>query len=315
MKVQRQVMITPQDGPAYYWSILRPWLRVIAVAALLAASLTLAVTKFLLTHYYQAVAVIRPVSKVDQGNLMSGMLAGVAGSIGSFAALSSDEEKEADRFTSILTSYAFTMQLMKRDNLATGLIAHSLTHRLLGRPISQYGLYRKMTGLFAANFNLKTGNVNLTFLDPDRTRAEKVLGDYIDMLRGRLREHEIGSATAAIDSLQKEAGATSDAQLQANLYDSIAKQIERRSLAQVQADFSFELIDPPVAPDGIHKPKEGLDCVLAALLTAFLGALIIIASDSLSAETAQSRLSEVVATPASSAVEEEPTPHRLKRQG
>jgi hypothetical protein len=186
---------------------------------------------------------------------------------------------------------------------------------LFGWPISKYGLYRKMAALFGADFNLKTGNLNLTFLDPDHAQAERILGDYVEMLRARLREHEIESATAAIASLQNEAGATSDTQLQAALYDSIAKQIERRGLAQVQADFSFELIEPPIAADRIHKPQAGLDCVLAAFLTAFLGSLIIIACHNPAAEAGQSHLSEVLSAPSPGAVEEESTPHRLKRQG
>ncbi len=314
MKVQRQV-VTPPDGPAYYWLILRPWFRLMALAMLVAVLITLAVTKSLLTHYYRATAIIRPVSKADQGNLASGLLAGVTEGFGSLVSgLASDEEKDAEKYTSILTSYAFTMQLLKRDNLAPHLIERSLSHRLFAWPVSDYRLYQKMGKLFDADYNLKTGNLNLAFLDPDRAVAQKVLGDYVNLLRARLRQHEIDSAASAISALQKEAGATSDAQLQSALYDSIAKQIQRRGMAEVQADFSFEVIDPPIASDLIYKPKIGLDCMLAALLTCFAAMLIIIAGNNLSSQLAQPHRSEVPSAPVST-VEEESTPHRLKRQG
>ena len=56
----------------------------------------------------------------------------------------------------------------------------------------------------------------------------------------------------------------------------ITLQIQRQQLAQVQADFAFGVIDPPVAPDKPHTPKVALSSAVAAALAFFgcLGAIL-----------------------------------------
>lgn len=316
MKSHVQAVMTPDDGFAYYWSLLKPWSKIVATVTLVAMSATYVFAKSCLIPYYRATAVIRPVSKADQGSLVSGMLAGASESAALLTGLSSDEEKDAERFTSILTSYVFTTELLKRTNLAPRLVERSLTHRLFGWPISDYGLYKKTAALFDADFSLKTENIDLAFEDPNRADAQRILGIYLDMLRGRLREHEVESATAAISSLQKEVAAATDPQLQASLSDEIARQMERRDTAQVQADFSFEVIDPPIAADQIYRPRIGLDCAVVAILTSFIFALIIIAREHVSME-ARKRGSPELSSAPGPMIEAEPLPvsHRVKRQG
>jgi hypothetical protein len=282
MKVERPAASLASNKFTYNWYLLKPWVGTIAVATVVTATITFVVTKLCLTHYYQATAVIRPVSQSDQGNLASGMLAGMSSAIGSLTGLSGDEEKDAEKYISIVNSYSFAMEILKRANLSARLIARSWGHRLFGWPVSKYRLYEKMDALFDADYSIKMGNVTMTFLDPDPIVAQKVLGDYLKLLRERLRQHEIESSTAAISSLEKEAAATSDAQLQGMLYDSIAKQIQRRGMAQVQANFSFDVIDPPIASDRIYAPKVMLDSALAALLTPLLAVLILLANDRIS---------------------------------
>jgi LPS O-antigen subunit length determinant protein (WzzB/FepE family) len=259
----------------------------IILFALAAATVIFVVTEFCLIHYYQATAIIRPVSQADQGNLVSGMLSGVTSTLGALTGLSGDEEKDAEKYISIVNSYAFTMDLLKRTNLAPRLMSRSLGYSLLGLPVSDYRLYKKMAALFDADFSLKTGNITMTFLDPDPVIAKKVLADYVNLLRARLRQHEIESSSAAITAMQKAAVTTSDPLLQATLYDAVTKQIQRRGMAEVQADFSFEVIDPAVVSDKIYEPKVALNSVLALVLGAVVAMLFISLKDHVSSVLGQ----------------------------
>src|SRR5216683_2526790 len=120
----------------------------IIVPVLVAATLTFVVTEFCLTHYYQASAIIRPVSRADQGSLVSGMLAGVTSTLGSLTGLASDDDKDAEKYISIANSYQFTMTIVKRSGLTERLTNRSRGHQQLGWPVSQYSLYQKMSALF-----------------------------------------------------------------------------------------------------------------------------------------------------------------------
>src|SRR5262249_4187506 len=105
MKSPNDTRPTPAETLGYNWFLLRPWIKTIALTSLVCALVTFLVTQFLMVHYYQATAVIRPISQSEQGNLLSGMLAGVTSTLGSLTGLSSDEEKDAEKYISMVSSY------------------------------------------------------------------------------------------------------------------------------------------------------------------------------------------------------------------
>src|SRR5262249_55461793 len=100
--------------------------------------------------------------------------------------------------------------------------------------------------------------------------AERILGYYVDDLREKLRSREVQSAGAAIESMKAEARGTSDALLQAQLYELIAKQMQQLRLAQVEADFAFTVLEPPAAPDKPYSP----DVLLYSSIAGFLALII-----------------------------------------
>ncbi len=267
MKVSKQVAIARNDQVSDNWLLVLAWWKEIAVTTLVLAVLVFVVATFVMTHYYQATVVIRPVSKADQGSSMTGLLSSVTSSVGALEGLSSDEEKDAEKYMSILTSYAFTTEIIKRSGMRQRLLEHSRGYRWFGWVPSDYGLYKAMSNRFDCDYSLKTGNLTLNFLDSDSTRADIIVQEYVDLLRDKLREKEIENASDAIASLEKESSHISDPQLQAALDGIISDQLQRRAMALVEADFSFEVIDPPVSDDSPHKPTVALDCLLALLLT------------------------------------------------
>ncbi|MGH9344820.1 MAG: hypothetical protein ACRD19_13805 [Terriglobia bacterium] len=130
------------------------------------------------------------------------------------------------------------------------------------QPPPQYALYKILKARFDCDYDRLTGNITLHLLDPNRQESEKILGFYVDALRNKLRQQELKSSGAAISSLEAQARATSDVLLQSQLYELLAHQVQRDKLAQVEADFAFKVIDPPISADKPYTPNAILDSIL-----------------------------------------------------
>ena len=114
-----------------YYATLRPRLREIGVATALAMVLTFVTTSLLMTHWYQAQAVLRPASQEPQssvtlGGLLGNIAAGPGGAAG--GALNSlfggSGASDANEFIATVTSVDFTRELIRSNNLAPMLLRH-----------------------------------------------------------------------------------------------------------------------------------------------------------------------------------------------
>jgi hypothetical protein len=135
---------------------------------------------------------------------------------------------------------------------------------------------------FDAACSYRTDLITLSLRDRSREHAAKVLGYYIDDLRAQLREREIKSTTLAINAIEAQVSKIADALLLNRLYELIAEQLKRNRLAQVQADYSFVVIDPPSAPDWRpYRPLMLMDCLLVGLVTPLAIALLMFVIDAI----------------------------------
>jgi hypothetical protein len=224
--------------------------------------------KFFAVKFYRAQAVIAPISSEpsfgsasDSGDLMDNL--GVGGGIMSLFNLAGggDTSVIAERYLSIMNSYAFTTDLMKRYQLERKIIGVQSKN---APTISRWTMHRELVSRFASEYDYKSGNLMLYFLDTNRDDAVRILGYYLDSLRDKLRNEEVQSAAVAAASLQEEIRKTSDALLQTQLYELMARQVQREKLAQVQADFAFKVIEPPVVPDNYYAPSARKNATFAA---------------------------------------------------
>jgi LPS O-antigen subunit length determinant protein (WzzB/FepE family) len=244
---------------------------IIASMVLAAMVLTALATSLLLHKSYRAIAILRPIPKAATASRIAGIfgIGGVgmnplAGLMGGAGGPGSDEAQE---YMTILQSFAFNTTLIERHHLDARLF-HSTSLPFLS--IFEYNdprwrAYKRMQKLFSCEYSIKTGNVTLYFKGRTPADAESILGYYVDDLREKLRYREVQSAKAAIDSMKAEARVTSDALLQSQLYELIAKQTQQLKLAQVEADFAFSVLEPPAAPDKPYSPFVILDSILAGL--------------------------------------------------
>ena len=265
----------------YYVELLRArWLLI--------ASLTIGIglgyglyTKFLTVKWYRAQAIITPVSPEaglsmgmgGAGEMVDGLGGGIASILEGGGA---DTVTLAERYTAIMNSYAFTTDLVNKYHLEHNIVGVRSKNAPM---VTKWSIHTMVADRFSTEYDFKSGNLSLYFLDPSPAEAQRVLGFYLDSLRDKLRNEEVQAGASAAASLDEEVRKTSDALLQTQLYELMARQIQREKIAQVQSDFAFKVIEPPVVPDYYFEPKARHNAVLAASITFVLVCIWILASD------------------------------------
>jgi hypothetical protein len=262
-----------------YLLVLRQSWRTIAAVAALSFVAGLLITKFLIVKSYRAMAILRPTPKLTTQGRLAGLV--VPDNLGSFAGLMGGRAAdEAAEYTTILQSFVFTNALIDRHHVApkpAGISFNPLSYLGSGESDPQWQRYRLMESRFSCEYSPKTGNIALYYEDRSAADAQRILNYYIDDLRDQLRRSEVQDAATAIDSLKIEARSASDYLLQTQLYELIARQMQQLELAQVQADFAFNVLEPPIAPRRAYRPSIPLNCSLGAILGAILaGAWILV---------------------------------------
>lgn len=264
------------DLSEYLFAIRYRW-RLMAVTILLTLVATFVVTKFVMRPWYRAEAIIRPVGQNTVLAETTGMLSGIGGTsaLGSLATgiLGNSSGSGDGEYMPTLTSFSFTNALVKKHQLREHLLAEERTFGTNSKGDPDWVVYRILKRRFECRFAQSTGNLTLYYLDQNRSEAERILGFYINDLREILRFRQVRDTIAAVASLREEAKVSSDALLRDQLYELIARQIQRQKMAQVQADFAFIELDPPTSPDITYKPAVLLDCVIMGLLSA-IGATV-----------------------------------------
>jgi hypothetical protein len=265
----------------YYVDLLRSrWLLI--------ASLTVGIglayglyTKYLTVKWYRAQAIVTPVAPEASLSMGTGgageMVDGLGGGIASILeGGSADTVTLAERYTAIMNSYAFTTDLVNK---------YHLEHNIVGvrspkaPTVTKWSMHTMISDRFTTEYDYKSGNLTLYFLDPSPVEAQRVLGFYLDSLRAKLRNEEVQAGASAAASLEEEVRKSSDALLQTQLYELMARQIQRQKIAEVQSDFAFKVVEPPVVPDNYFLPKARHNATLASSLTFALVCTWILGSD------------------------------------
>jgi hypothetical protein len=255
-----------------YWRVLKPHAKLLGIAALGVMLATVLVDKFLLTTYYRAKVIIRPEppeARMTGGanSLASGLLGSLGGGLSQMALPlmgKGDNELEAQQDIAILDSYDFTMNVARRFHLR---------NRLLGRlgedpsRMSSWQVYQLINEYFDSEYDYKSGGLTLYYIDPDPATAQDVLTDFIQALRDKLRAQEASDASIGVKALEDEISHTADPMLQSQLYLLMADQLQREKTAQMDADFAFKTIEPPMVPGVKFSPHISRQAALAGFLT------------------------------------------------
>ncbi len=259
-----------------YWVLLGlRYRRLLVMTAAVSAVLTFCLTFFVMHPKYEASAVIRP--NGQNNNSLSGLLQSTGlSNMANMSGVGIDSDigtnvHDPDELVTILNSYTFTAAMIQSENLASKLGGgHSIwslipfVHRGKGVP-SLWRAYLAMSSRFDCENSIRTGNINLTFIDKDPAFAKHVLQLYIDRLREQLRAHDVIYNRAAAKSLEQEAATVTDPMLRDDLYDLAARQIKKTGTAEANADFAFVVLEKPYTSPYPVRPWVVLDTLFAAI--------------------------------------------------
>jgi len=251
---------------ASYWFELKRRAWLIASCTILSGLMTLVATRFILTPWYRATAMLRPNSQQAVAGKLSGLAMVGGPSLGEMVTGVGEQTEAAEEYMQILRSYDFTIALVNQYNLRDVVFPNLSDSQ---RKPTDWSIYRRFQGRFDCEYDRLGGSLTLHFMDRDPAVARRVLGLYIKNLSDKLRQAEAHSASLAAYALKDEASHSSDVLLQTELFQLMAHQLEQEKLAQVESDFAFKIIQSPVVPDRPYKPSVPFDTLLAAL-TAFL---------------------------------------------
>ncbi len=252
-----------------YWTLIKPrWLPII-VFAVAAAMITYLLMRFAATPWYRAGAALRPSQR-----LASEMSAATAAQTLSPLSLSlplggSSAMADAEEYITILKSFSFTMALAQRHQLVGEILGEQAVAEFRHSPRLQWQLFKVMSQRFSAAYSVTSFNLELHYEARDPSTAQRILEFYIHDLREQLRSTRITDSAEAISSLKQAIAVTSDQLLQVQLYESLARQMQREKLAQVNADFAFKVLDPPNAPIAQYSPRPMVDSVVAGAAALF----------------------------------------------
>jgi len=244
-----------------------------SVATLVCAFLAL----FVMAKWYRAEAVLRPVSELMPNRLaVSERPLNVSSLLDQVVPTSRAEELMAT-----VESFQFGLAMVRNHHLERALLATKRWRPWNRHPDPSWEIFRTLQERFSCDYSISTGNLTLYYQDRDRTMAQTILGFYVDDLRAKLREEQVGTTTATAKSLRDEAGSTPDTLLQQQLFQLIAEQLQQQKLAMVDANFAFKVIDAPRASDRPYSPSVLLVTGLAFVVTLFISCLIILTREQL----------------------------------
>jgi LPS O-antigen subunit length determinant protein (WzzB/FepE family) len=252
----------------YLVLILDRW-KLIAAVTSVAIVVTYILTKFVMTPWYQATAIIEPIPESAVENRVEGGLGGFAGGGMSSFLMATGTDSQAQEYLTILRSFTFNTNVALQHNLTNDLLPADAEKPKTERKLKMK-LFDILKGRFKVEYSIQGHNLSVHFIDRDPIRAQEILQYYLDDLRELQRQEAIRNASAAISSLEKEATTTGDSLLRENLYALVARQLQQQKLAEVEADFAFKILEYPVSPDKPYSPRASLNCLLVLILIPML---------------------------------------------
>jgi len=137
-------------------------------------------------------------------------------------------------------------------------------------PFTLEDAYKAAHEILKITPNKKQNIMQLSCENKDPLQAQAILNYYVVGLSEFLRQQTLTDAAAQQVQLANQLAKTTDPMLKNRLYEAIAKQIEKETLARVQKYYSFNIIDPAFVPEKKFKPKRAQLCLLAVVVAFFL---------------------------------------------
>jgi uncharacterized protein involved in exopolysaccharide biosynthesis len=183
-----------------------------------------------------------------------------------------------DRFDVVLQSRELTNTIVQQHNLMPILFEKSWDKEnkrwKVKKPPTLQDAYRAVQDILSSAPDKKKNIMTLTVEGRDPRLARTILNYYVEGLSEYLRSQTLNETTAQQAQLYAQLSKTSDPLLKTKLYDLIAQQIEKETLARVQKYYSFTVLDPAIVPERKFKPKRAQICILSVMAAFFVAVFL-----------------------------------------
>jgi capsular polysaccharide biosynthesis protein len=230
------------------------WIMFLAVLLVCtSASVTYA---FLATPIYKSSTLITPVSGETGGGGIGRLLQSIGGGALGGMGIRAARTSRAVGLTALSSPY-FTRAFIKENNLLPVLfydVWDADNNEWIfddpeDIPTLQEGYELFTDDVLSVNEDDLRGLVEVVIEWHDPDLAADLANNLVASVNGRLRKQAISEADLTIEYLTEELSKTTAIQLQQSLYFLIESEIEKRTIAKVQKQYSFRVVSPATPSD------------------------------------------------------------------
>ncbi len=245
------------------------------VAVVLLVAVLAVLYSLQLTNIYRSECTLAPTSQEKGG--------GGLAALGGFGAMVASEAGlmgtgSLDQYDIVLKSRDLTNTILKKYDLMPFLFEKAWDGKnrrwKVKKPPTLQDAYKVMQGMLKAVSDKKQNVLRLSFDFKDPQTAQTMLNYYVVGLSEFLRRQTLDDAAAQQTQLYEQLAKTSDPLLKNKLYELIARQIEKETLARVQKYYSFNVIDTAFVPEKKFKPKRAQICLLSVVVAFFMAVFL-----------------------------------------
>ena len=249
-----------------------------------------------LPNIYQAQALLAPV-KQEEGPRVNGQLGALAGLAG--VNLGGSVGNQAVMAKEILRSRSFIGDFIDRHQLAPQLAAVSGWNAATGEWIydaekydlqtdqwhtdkdgksflpTEWELVKGFRKILAISDSKDTGMVTISIKSRNPEAARDWVAWLVRDVNETMRQRDITEAQRRIEYLEDKIDETSISRMQQVFFELIENETRTVMLANVQPEYVFTTVDPPVIPEEKSEPKRALICVLATFAGGMIAVMLV----------------------------------------
>jgi uncharacterized protein involved in exopolysaccharide biosynthesis len=248
--------------------------KVMILSVVLLAGVAAVAISLQMTNIYRSEATIAPTTEEKTG--------GGLAALGGFGAMIASEvgiggSGSLEQFEVVLKSRELTKIIIDRYNLMPVIFEEDWDaenkqwkNKEKKKQPNFEDAYKAMHAMLKVTADKKKNVLTAGFEFKDPLMARTILNYYIVGMSDFLRRQILEDASAQQVHLSQQLSKTTDPLLKNRLYELIAKQIEKETLAKVQKYYSFNVIDPPYVPERKFKPKRAQICMISVVVAFFI---------------------------------------------
>jgi uncharacterized protein involved in exopolysaccharide biosynthesis len=253
--------------------------KVLIFAVVLLTGIGAVIASLRMPDIYLSECTIAPTTQEKTG------VGGALSALGGFGAMIASEvgiggTGSLEQFDVVLKSRDLTNTIVQQHDLMPILFEKSWDAEArrwkaeVEKPPTLQDAYTSMQGILKKTPDKKQNVMRLSVEHRDPRMAQTILNYYVVGLSEFLRRQTLEEAAAQQLHLTQQLARTTDPLLKNRLYELIAKQIEKETLAKIQRYYSFNVIDPAFVPERKFKPKRAQICLLSVVVAFFIAVFL-----------------------------------------